>query len=192
MVLAALAPAAVLALGVVAAREARALPALPGAVDGLALDTPKLWGVTRGGIAAASASYGAAGLPAIGAEVALRLAPTPQARLVDRWQPQALVPPARFLDVARIEAGSISLFMSGGVGGRTLWAVCHRVGRVCHPDAGSQRRAMLASLARDPLARGALIVLSLPVPPGAVLGLQSDLHQYLLTAMDQIAARTMR
>lgn len=182
--LAAIAPGATFALGRTAARAAEAMPAMPPGLPGLELAQPATWRATRGFLVETSAAYAAAGQPAVAARVILRLTPTPRARLVDRWQPQAAAPAARLLDTAETGAGRVALYQAGGAASRMLFAVCYLAGRHCHPDPASHRRAVLAGLARDPLAGTGLVILSQAVPPAR----PSD-PQRLLAAMELIVGQ---
>jgi hypothetical protein len=107
---------------------------------------------------------------------------------VDRLQPLAMTPPARFVDTAEAGGGRVAAYQSGGVIDKRLWVSCFLVGGACYADAGGYRRAVLASLARDPLAKAGFIVLSQPAGAGATGSTRPEHYRSLLAAMDQLAA----
>lgn len=185
MALAAMLPLAVLAIGHRTATAAGAMAPLP-AVNGVAPESQTGWRVVAGSIAEIAATYAGHDRPPMRAEAALRLAPTPRARLVERWP---LLEDRRFVEVARTEFGRVGLYRSGTIADRTLWAMCYPVAGTCQPDPGGLRRAIVATLPRDPLARAGYIVLSQPVPPGAAMP-RGEQYRPLLAALGQIVAAT--
>ncbi|MCC6471333.1 MAG: exosortase [Alphaproteobacteria bacterium] len=188
IVLSAVAPLAVLGLGMRATMAIGSLPALPGVVDKARAETVMPWQATDGAMARSGAIYVTEGRPPATVDVTLRLAPTARARLVDRWQPLAMDPVPRFTDTATASAGRAALYQSGALVDRKLWVVCFLVDGTCYPDGGSHRRAVLSAMAREPLARAGFIVLSQPGELGMPGNSISAQYRAMLALLDRVAA----
>lgn len=169
-------------------RDARAtLPALPLRVAG-AQGKIEPWRSLSGRVAEASATYPLGSGSTLRLDAAVKLAPSPERRMLDAWPPPSVVeehPPER-RHVAAIAGGAASTYATAKDGDRRFWAVCFLVDGQCLPDGGMYRRAILKALPGKPLGAVGVLVASMPQPYMADPRLESSFRP-LLDALDQAA-----
>lgn len=163
--LAALGPLGLMLAGGQGAQRVAGLPGLPAGLAG-AQGQVEPWHRLSGRVVEAQASYPLAAGGSVRLQATLRLAPTPERRMLDAWPPPAVVeenqPERRH--VVAIAGGSVSTYATAKDGDRRFWAVCFLVDGQCLADGGAYRRAMLKALPGAPLAGAGVLVASMPQP----------------------------
>lgn len=163
--LAALGPLGLMLAGGQGTESLARLPGLPASLAG-AQGQVEPWRRLSGRVAEGQASYPLAAGGSVRLQATLRLAPTPERRLLEAWPPPAVVEESQLerRHVVAIAGGSVSTYATATDGDRRFWAVCFLVDGQCLADGGAYRRAMLQALPGAPLGAAGVLVASMPQP----------------------------
>lgn len=163
--LTALGPLGLMLAGGQGADRLERLPALPASLAE-AQGQVEPWRRLSGPVAESQASYPLAAGGSMRLQATLRLAPTPERRMLDAWPPPSVVeesqPERRH--VVAVAGGSIATYATAKDGDRRFWAVCFLVDGQCLADGGAYRRAILKALPGAPLGAAGVLIASMPQP----------------------------